>query len=72
MTTKREQILKHLKTFGMIDVLTAARRYNAYRLADDIYQLEKQRRIKTKHKMVKRNYMQYRVIRGSTNSHARA
>jgi hypothetical protein len=63
--TKREQIEQHLIRFGVIDVLTAARKYNAYRLADDIMQLEKQGRVLCKHKMVRRNYMQY--IRISPN-----
>jgi len=57
--TKREQILNHLNVYGMIDVLTAARRYNAYRLADDIMQLERQGRVLCRHKMVRHNYMQY-------------
>ena len=40
--TQKEEVLKHLITFGTITSLEAIRDYNITRLADRIYQLRKE------------------------------
>jgi hypothetical protein len=57
--TKRELIQRHLEIHGWIDVVTAAKLYKAYRLADDIMKLERQGRVKCAHIFINPRYMKY-------------